>query len=213
MNRTTPQYPPRSDGETARSTPASGLGVRLDDMQRQDASQAGEDPGTWRPRYGTRDAAAGCVWLPRMIDKGRRVLAGETAGHDLLGDYLFGVNDPADRQLLQFLGMANETVLAVLRQQPDDEAAAAELVRRSGRTSAECATWSAGFSRRNALFSTMIDADEGRRAPGMGTTALRLFYNWVLMPPTYPVYHFLERRRLARSTPPTAERIPAAPAS
>jgi hypothetical protein len=197
-----------TDGETARSTPGARVGVRLDDTLREDAGQAGEDPGTWRPRHGTRDAAAGCVWLPRLIDKGRRVLAGEAAGHALLGDYLFGVHDPADRQLLQFLGMTNDEVLAVLRQEPDDGAAAVELVRRSGRTPAECAAWSARFSRRNALFSAMIDADEGRRAPGMGTTALRFVYNRVLMPPTYPVYQFLERRRLAQGTTRPSERLP-----
>jgi hypothetical protein len=211
MNRTTPHHLPRTDGETAHRTLESAGGARFDDTLPQDARQAGEDPGTpgaWRPRYGTRDGAAGCVWLPRLIDKGRRVLAGEAAGRDLLGDYLFGVHDPADRQLLQFLGMTNEAVLAVLRQQPDDGAAAVALVRRSGRTADECAAWSARFSRRNAVFSAMIDADEGRRAPGRGTTALRFVYNWVLMPPTYPVYHFLERRRLARGTTQTGGRLP-----
>jgi hypothetical protein len=156
--------------------------------------------GEWRPRHGTADVAAGCVWLPRLIDKGRRVLAGAALGRDLMGAYLFGVHDPADRPLLKFLGMTNDDVLAVLRHEPDDDAAAAELVQRSGRTPAECAAWSAQFSRRNALFSSMIEADEGRRPPGIGTTALRVFYNWVLMPPTYPVYRFLERRRLARET-------------
>src|SRR4051812_5324417 len=99
MNPTTSHHLPRTDGETAPSTPESGLGVRRDDPRRQDASQTGEDPAPWRPRYGTRAAAAGCVWLPRLLDKGRRVLAGEAAGHDRLGDYLFGVHDPADRQV------------------------------------------------------------------------------------------------------------------
>ena len=149
----------------------------------------------WRPAHGTRDRAEDLIWLPRLIDKGRRVLAGEAAGRDLLGDYLFGVHDAADAQLLRFLRMSNEDVLGVLRSERDDARAAAVLVRMSGRSQAERVEWSNGFVRRNALFSAMIDADEGRRPPGPGTTALRLAYNWVLMPPVYLVYRFLERRR------------------
>jgi hypothetical protein len=134
-----------------------------------------------------------------MIDKGRRVLEGEAAGRDLLNGYLFGVNDAGDAQLLRFLGMSNEDVLAVLAQEPDDDAAAAELVRRSGRSAAECAAWSAQFSRRNAPFLAMMDADEGRRAPGMSTMALRLAYNRAIMPPTYAMYRWAERHRLGQA--------------
>ena len=47
----------------------------------------------------------------------------------------------------------------------------------------------------------MIDADEGRRPPGPATTALRLAYNRVVMPPTYPLYRLRERRRLAQAAP------------
>ncbi|HEU5315766.1 MAG TPA: hypothetical protein VFX49_06615, partial [Chloroflexota bacterium] len=77
-------------------------------------------------------------------------------------------------------------------------AAAAELVRRSGRTPAECAAWNARFSLLMGLFLAMIDADEGRRPPGWATTALRVAYNRVVMPPVYPVYRLLERWRRAR---------------
>ena len=45
----------------------------------------------------------------------------------------------------------------------------------------------------------MRDADERRRPPGPGTTALRLIYNYVIMAPYYPIYRRLELRRLARS--------------
>ena len=162
-----------------------------------------QTPDNWMPRHAGRERAAGCVWLPRLIDKGRRVLESEAAGRDLLGDYHFGVNDAADAQLLRFLGMTNEDVLAVLRRHPDDGDAAAELVRRSGRTPAECAAWSARFVRRVGPFLAMMDADEGRRAPGAGTTALRLAYNRVIMPPTYVAYRWAERRRL-RGTERTA---------
>ena len=159
-------------------------------------------PADWMPRHAGRERAAGCVWLPRLIDKGRRVLEGQAAGRDLLGDYHFGVNDSADTQLLRFLGMTNEDVLAVLRQYADD-AAAAELVRRGGRTPAECAAWSARFVRRLGPFLALLDADEGRRAPGAGTTALRLIYNYVIMPPTYVTYRFAERRRQRQDGDPT----------
>jgi len=139
------------------------------------------------------------VWLPRLLDKGRRVLEGEVAGRDLLGEYLFGVNDPADAELLRFLDMTNEDVLAVLRREPDDARAAAELVRLSGRTPAECAAWSHRYLRWNGPFLAMMDADEGRRSPGAGTTALRLIYNYLIMAPYYPIYRRLELRRLGRS--------------
>ena len=159
----------------------------------------GGENGSWRPRHSTRDSAAGVAWLPRLIDKGRRVLEGGAAGRDLMGDYHFGVHDAADGQLLRFLRLHNDDVLAVLREVPDDAAAAAELVRRSARTPDECASWSARFSRLNAPFNAMIDADDGRRPPGAATAALRFAYNYVLMPPVYPLFRFLERRRLAQS--------------
>ncbi len=167
----------------------------------------------WRPRHAGGEAAAGLVWLPRLLDKGRRVLEGEAAGRDLLhdGGYLFGVNDPADGDLLRFLRLDNDAVLEVLRREPDDAAAAAELVRRSGRTPAECAAWSARTLRASALFLAMMDADEGRRPRGIRTTLLRLAYNGLVMPPGYLVYRRAERRRLAAGTPPAGdgERVPA----
>jgi len=160
------------------------------------------------PRHRGREAAAGLVWLPRLIDKRRRVLEGEAAGRDLLGEYLFGVNDPADAELLRFLGVTNEGVLAMLLREPDDARAAAELVRRSGRTPAECDAWSRRCLRWNGPFLAMMDADEGRRAPGVGTTALRLVYNYVIMAPYYPIYRRLELRRLARSVAEAAGQAP-----
>jgi hypothetical protein len=158
--------------------------------------------GTWMPAHPGRDTAAGLFWLPRLIDKGRRVLAGEAAGRDLLGDYLFGVNDPMDAQLLGFLGLDNDAVLAVLRREPDDAAAAAEMVRRSGKTPDACAAWSARARRLNGPFLAMMDADEGRRPPGAGTTLLKLVYNGVVMAPTYPIYRWAEARRRAGVTGP-----------
>lgn len=149
---------------------------------------------TWMPRHSGRDAAAGLVWLPRMVEKARRRLEGQVIGQDLLWPYMFGVHDPADRQLLTFLGVHNDDVLDVLRHEPDDAAAAAELVRRSGRTPAECAAWNARYLRLNAPFLAMMDADEGRRPAGVSTSLLRWIYNGVIMAPAYPVYRRLEAR-------------------
>ena len=132
------------------------------------------------------------------------MLEGEAAGRDLLGDYLFGVNDPMDAQLLRFLDFDNEAVLRVLRREPDDGAAAAELVHRGGRTPEECAAWSARARRLNSPFLAMIDADEGRRPPGVGTNLLRLIYNRVVMAPSYPLYRRAEAQRLAGGAAPAS---------
>ena len=135
----------------------------------------------WTPRSG-RDEAAGCVWLPRMVEKGRRKLATEASDGDVLGEYFFGDNDAMDKQLLGFLRQSDEDLLAALREEPDDGAAAREIVLHSERTPEECATWSARFLRRNAFFLALFDADEGRRPPGLGSTLLRTLYNRVLHP-------------------------------
>ena len=162
----------------------------------EETGTAAQTPAAWMPRHAGRERAAGCVWLPRLLDKGRRVLEGEAAGRDLMAGYLFGGSDAADMQLLRFLRLTNEDVLAVLRRERDDGAAATELVRRSGRTQAECAAWSGRFLRLNAPFLAMMDADEGRRPAGAGTRALRFAYNRLLMPATYAAYRWAERRRL-----------------
>jgi hypothetical protein len=136
-----------------------------------------------------------------MVEKARRSLEGEATGQDRLWPYQFGVHDPADRQLLRFLGLTNDDVLDVLRREPDNAAAAAELVRRSGRTPPECAAWSDRFRRWNTPFLAMIDADEGRREPGLSTTLLRYLYNRVIMPPTDRIYRRMEQRRLTGGAP------------
>ena len=135
----------------------------------------------WIPCSG-RDEAAGCVWLPRIVEKGRRKLAAELSNGDVMGEYFFGNNDFMDKQLLGFLNQSDEDLVATLRKEPDDGAAAREVVRRSGRTTEECATWNAQFLRRNAFNLAMFDADEGRRPPGLRTTILRKLYNRVLHP-------------------------------
>jgi hypothetical protein len=161
----------------------------------------GAPAGAWTPRSG-REALAGVAWLPRLLDKGRRRLAGERAGTDLLGAYLFGDHNFTDGQLLRFLRLTGDDVLAVLRREPDDAAAAAELVRRSGRTPRELAAWSARFGRTQGLFLAMMDADEGRRPPGPGTALLRGALNTLIAPPMAWLYRRAARRR--RGPPPAA---------
>lgn len=141
----------------------------------------------WVPRPWS-DQLAGCTWLPRMLDKARRALASQRQGRDLMGGYLFGDLDYADGQLLKFLG-ANETqVLELVAQEEGDTAVAEQLVRQSGHTPQEIEAWNKRFRRANAPFIAMWEADEGRRQPGIGTSLLRFFYNFVLMPPAYAAF-------------------------
>lgn len=146
---------------------------------------------TWIPPSG-RDAIGGCVWLPRMIAKARRII--ETgAAHKRAGEYIFGENDPADAKVLRFLGVSDGDVLDVVRTLPDDYAAALHLLSMSGKTPEECAAFSRRFNRAMMPFLAMIEADEGRRKPGAGTAFLRWFYNRVLMPPAYTFFRLKER--------------------
>lgn len=147
----------------------------------------------WVPRSG-REEVAGCAWLPRLIDKARRQLESKRTGRDQLSPYMFGDNDFMDAKLLSFLKVSGSEVLDVLWGEPDDRAAAAEIVRRSGRTHEECASWSAEFQNSQRLPLAVFDANEGRRAPGLSTTLMRLCYNRILMPPVAWWYRRAERR-------------------
>src|SRR5688572_6402890 len=100
------------------------------------------DASPWAPRS-WRERVEGLVWLPRMLDKARRRLEGERAGRDAgdaMAGYFFGDSDYVDKQLLALLRTDGGAVLDLLRTTTDD-AAARELVRRSGRTPEECAAW------------------------------------------------------------------------
>lgn len=143
----------------------------------------------------------GCVFLPRMLEKGRRVLESERQGTDLMNGFCFGDFDYADGMIFRFLRTNEDRVLALLRASNDDDAVAAALLAESGRSAVEVQKWSRYFARINAPFTAMWDADEGRRAPGVGTTLLRVFYNYLMMPPVYLIFGLataLRRRRRAR---------------
>ena len=135
----------------------------------------------------------GLLFLPRMLEKGRQVVAGERCDRNLMNGYLFGRFDYADRGILKFLRTTETRVLELLRQYLDDAVVARTLVGESGRSLDEIQAWSRRFRTLNAPFLAMWDADEGRRAPGLGTSLLKLFYNYVLMPPVYLYFRLAQR--------------------
>lgn len=148
----------------------------------------------WVPRPWNAELM-GCIWLPRMLDKGRQALESRRQGKNLMNSYLFGNNDYADGKLLTFLRTNDAHVLELLRGSNDDEAVAKQLLTESGRSAADVQAWSKRFRAVNAPFAAMWDADEGRRVPGIGTTAIKLFYNYLMMPPVYVIFAIAEALR------------------
>ena len=131
------------------------------------------------------DELIGCIFLPRVLDKGRRTLESERQGRDLMNGYLFGDFDYADGMLLRFLRTKEVRVLELLRDLDSNEMVAAALFREGRRSTEEIKAWSRRFRIINAPFTPLWDADEGRREPGIGTSVLKLFYNFLMMPPVY----------------------------
>ncbi len=123
-----------------------------------------------------------------------------------MNGYLFGDLDYADGRLLKFLRTNDARVLDLLSETEEDESVALTLVRESGRSPEDIRAWNQRFRAVNAPFLAMMDADEGWRDPGLGTTLLKLFYNRVMMPPVYLGFRIAEglrRRRCDRvSAPP-----------
>lgn len=146
----------------------------------------------WIPRS-PRERIEGLAWLPRLMDKGRRYLAG---GQALLGAYMYGDHDFLDARLLSFLGLDDQTVLRILAGEPDDVAAARQIVARSGRLREDCEQWTEQFLRLFAAAFFVLDIDEERLPPTPVTSAIRFGYNYVLIPPVLTVFRLLERRRV-----------------
>lgn len=185
------QIPPVAPGPAA--TPASAAAGE----PRPQEAEAALNP--WMPRS-WREEIMGCVFLPRMLEKGRRVLECKRQGRDLMNGYLFGDFDYADGMLLRFLRTNEARVVELLRRVPEDVAVAGVLISESGRTRPEIDAWSRRFRRINAAFTAMWDADEGRRKPGLGTSLLRGLYNVLLMPPVYLAFRIaVGLRRLRRN--------------
>jgi Domain of unknown function (DUF5069) len=148
----------------------------------------------WMPRPWNAELM-GCIWLPRMLDKGRQALESKRQGQNLMNSYLFGDFDYADRKLLKFLRTNDVRVLELLCELKNDEAVAQTLMSKSGRSADEITAWCKRFRTFNAPFIAMWNADEGRREPGVGTTVLKLFYNFLMMPPVYLGFRIAEGLR------------------
>ena len=145
------------------------------------------------PRSGC-DSIAGLSWLPRLLDKARRC---ETSSNGRLVDgYMYGDNDFIDKQLIAFLRTDDTTVSQLVREHPADADVAGILVERSGRSAAEIAAFDKTF-RRNNLNFVFVEADEGRLGSGFKATAIRFFYNNVVMRIVYPLFARDERKRKA----------------
>jgi len=151
---------------------------------------------SWTPRSGL-ESDAGLVWLPRMLQKARRALSSPDGR--VVDGYLYGNNDFIDKQVIAFLRTDDETITALVRENPSDSDVARILVERSGRSSTECAAYSASLKRKFANF-IMLEADEGR-LHGFKASVVTFLYNKALMPIVYPMFRRDERKRKAAAQP------------
>jgi hypothetical protein len=100
------------------------------------------------PPRSPRVKLGGYVILPRMLDKGRALLAG------LQGEYHY--NCPLDQRFLDFVGIDAEALKAVLPQSDTDVLAWINANAKHKRTAPEIAAWSAWQEQRGP------DNPEGR---------------------------------------------------
>lgn len=148
----------------------------------------------WIPCSGLQ-SIEGLVWLPRLLEKARRC-EGDRASGRLVEGYCYGDNDFIDKQLLKFLRTDDATVSALVRSEPDDAAVAKILVHRSGHTPDECRAFSKKMRRLSFDFA-LLEADEGRMAPGLKRTIISGFYNGIMMPVVYSMFRRDELKRQA----------------
>ncbi len=149
----------------------------------------------WMPRSG-RDSLAGLSWLPRLLDKARRCEAASSGR--LVDGYCYGDNDFIDKQLLAFLRTDDSTVSQLVREHSADADVADVLLKRSGRSAAECAAFDNAFRRKNLNF-LLVEADEGRLAPCFKATIVTFLYNNVVMRIFYPLFKRDEQKRSAQA--------------
>jgi len=120
-------------------------------------SQAPQTTGApVRPRRWTEEVD-GIRWIPRMCDKARM------SHNGTLGAYLMG-HSPVDKALLKRLGLTTDEFVAIVLENPSDEAVLAAL-RARGFDEASVRSWSAEFQTRYASFIPLWDLDEGYREP------------------------------------------------
>ena len=82
----------------------------------------------------------------------------------------------------------------------DDDDVTAIVLAHSGRSVAARRAFSADLERRLFGFA-MLDADEGRLAPGPRSRIIAFLYNAVIMPLAYPAFRRAERKRSRARTP------------
>jgi Domain of unknown function (DUF5069) len=145
---------------------------------------------SWTPCSGL-ESAAGVVWLPRMLQKARRALSSPDGR--VVDGYLYGDNDFIDKQVIAFLRTDDETITALVRENPSDADVARIIVERSGRSATECAAYSGSLKRKFMNF-VMLEADEGR-IQGFKASVIKFLYNKALMPIVYPMFRRDERKR------------------
>lgn len=144
----------------------------------------------WTPRYSGTERLAGCIWLPRLIDKAREFAASGVAPGEMLGSYMYGDSDYMDAKLLGFLRLNDAQIAEILRTEPDDERAAERIVERSGRTPDEIARFNRSLMLVHGVFMTMMDVDEGRRKAGFATPFVLAVYNGLVFPIGIAIYRF-----------------------
>ncbi len=146
---------------------------------------------SWIPCSGL-ESEAGVVWLPRMLQKARRALSSPDGR--VIDGYLYGDNDFIDKQVIAFLRTDDETISALVRENPSDADVARIIVERSGRSASECAAYS-GSLKRKFLNFFFIEADEGRMESGFKASVIKFLYNKALMPVVYMMFQRDERNR------------------
>ena len=155
----------------------------------------GEFLVNWMPRYSASDRMGGCIWLGRLIDKARQYDSTGTAPGQMLGDYMYGDGDYLDGKLLRFLGLHDAQISEIVCNEPDDERAAQRILERSHKTAAECEACNRSFARVNGPFLAMIDIDEGRCKPGIGTSLIKATYNALVFPIGILMFRSANRKR------------------
>jgi len=127
-----------------------------------------------------------------MVQKARRCLT--SLNGRAVDGYLFGDNDFIDKQVIAFLRTDDDTISALVRENPSDADVARIIVERSGRSAGECAAYSASLKRKFLNFF-FIEADEGRLGPGLKSSVIRFLCNNALMPVVYLMFAHDERKR------------------
>jgi hypothetical protein len=140
--------------------------------------------GVKYPRSGF-DTLNGYVALPRMLDKARLKRTDPDC------PYFAFEASPLDAKLLTRLKLTGAQVTAWLDEGLDDVAIAERIAAHAGHAElADRQRWSQRFLRTDGWIMHMLDADEGRREPGLVTSLLQGLSNSI-----FPVMKVVNRVR------------------